>query len=107
MLFSDARYSKAKAVNSIVRHVAEILGIKTNEELEDLYRFALQRDQHSSRNIFLLFMLLSFCCHRQVAFQLLYYMLVIFRKTAWYFETRAKKQGTAYDYFKQSVADPT
>merc|ERR1719492_5125 len=60
------KYSKAKAVNSIVRHVAEILGIKTNEELEDLYR-----------------------------------------KTAWYFETRAKKRGTAYDYFKQSVADPT
>merc|ERR1719481_843989 len=60
------KYSKAKAVNSIVRHVAEILGIKTNEELEDLYR-----------------------------------------KTAWHFETRAKKQGTAYDYFKQSVADPT
>merc|ERR1711934_384103 len=60
------KYSKAKAVNSIVRHVAEILGIKTNEEPEDLYR-----------------------------------------KTAWYFETRAKKQGTAYDYFKQSVADPT
>ena len=27
-------------MNSIVRHVAEILGIKTNEELEDLYRFA-------------------------------------------------------------------
>ena len=23
-----------------MRHVAEILGIKTNEELEDLYRFA-------------------------------------------------------------------
>ena len=41
-------------------------GLKTNEELEDLYK-----------------------------------------KTAWYFETRAKKQGTAYDYFKQSVADPT
>jgi len=60
------KYSKAKAVNSIVRHVAEILGIKTNEELEELYR-----------------------------------------KTAWYFETRAKKQGTAYDYFKQSVSDPT
>ena len=35
---STLRYSKAKAVNSIVRHVAEILGIKTNEELEDLYR---------------------------------------------------------------------
>jgi len=60
------KYSKAKAVNSIVRHVAEILGLKTNEELEDLYK-----------------------------------------KTAWYFESRAKKQGTAYDYFKQSVADPT
>ena len=53
-------------MNSIVRHVAEILGLKTNEELEDLYK-----------------------------------------KTAWYFETRAKKQGSAYDYFKQSVADPT
>ena len=35
------RYSKAKAVNSIVRHVAEILGIKTNEELEDLYRLVI------------------------------------------------------------------
>jgi len=56
------KYSKAKAVNSIIRHVAEILGIKTNEELEDLYR-----------------------------------------KTAWYFE----KQGTAYDFFKQSVAEPS
>jgi len=60
------KYSKAKAVNSIVRHVAEILGFKTNEELEDLYK-----------------------------------------KTAWYFETKSKKQGTAYDYFKQSVSDPT
>merc|ERR1712096_564603 len=60
------KYSKAKAVNSIVRHVAEILGFKSNEELEDLYR-----------------------------------------KTAWFFETKCKKQGTAYDYFKQSVADPS
>jgi len=60
------KYNKAEAVNSIIRHVAEILGIKTNEELEDLYR-----------------------------------------KTAWYFETRSNKQGTAYDYFKQSVAEPT
>jgi len=32
------KYSKAKAVNSIVRHVAEILGYKSNEELEDLYK---------------------------------------------------------------------
>ena len=45
-------------MNSIVRHVAEILGIKTNEELEDLYRFALERDQHPSCNVFLW----SFCC---------------------------------------------
>jgi len=59
------KYSKAKAVNSIVRHVAEILGFKTNEELEDLYR-----------------------------------------KTAWYFEQKSKKQGSAYDYFKQGVAEP-
>merc|ERR1719283_226961 len=58
------KYSKAKAVNSIVRHVAEILGFKTDEELEELYR-----------------------------------------KTAWYFETKSKKQGTAYDYFKQAVLE--
>merc|ERR1719348_1374342 len=60
------KYSKAKAVNSIVRHVAEVLGFKTDEALEELYR-----------------------------------------KTAWYFETKSKKQGTAYDYFKQSVTDPS
>ena len=59
------KYSKAKAVNSIVRHVAEILGFKSNEDLEALYK-----------------------------------------KTAWYFESKSKKQGTAYDYFKQAVADP-
>ena len=75
-------------MNSIVRHVAEILGIKTNEELEDLYRFA------------------HFLAAAVVGISLSS-MLVVFRKTAWYFETRAKKQGTAYDYFKQSVADPT
>ena len=45
------KYSKAKAVNSIVRHVVEILGYKTNDELEELYR-----------------------------------------KTAWYFESKSKKQ---------------
>ena len=82
MLQCEPRYSKAKAVNSIVRHVAEILGIKTNEELEDLYRFPLKKIK-------------------------IFYDCFLFRKTAWYFETRAKKQGTAYDYFKQSVADPT
>lgn len=30
-------FSKGKAVNSILRHVAAILGYKTNEELEELY----------------------------------------------------------------------
>jgi len=60
------KYSKAKAVNSIVRHVAEILGFKTDEDLEALYK-----------------------------------------KTAWHFEQKSKKQGTAYDYFKQSVTDPS
>jgi translation initiation factor 2 subunit 1 len=59
------KYSKAKAVNSIVRHVAEILGYKTDEELEDLYK-----------------------------------------KTAWHFEQKSKKQGSAYDYFKQGVVEP-
>jgi hypothetical protein len=28
-------------------------------------------------------------------------------KTAWHFEQKTKKQGTAYDYFKQSVTDPS
>jgi len=60
------KYSKAKAVNSIVRHVAEILGFKTNEELEELYK-----------------------------------------TTAWHFEQKSKKQGSAYDYFKQGVAEPS
>lgn len=31
-------FSKAKAVNSILRHVATILDFKSSEELEDLYR---------------------------------------------------------------------
>ena len=56
------KYSKAKAVNSIVRHVAEILGYKTNDELEELYR-----------------------------------------KTAWYFESKSKKQVVSvlkYFHFK-------
>ena len=52
------KYSKAKAVNSIVRHVAEILGYKTNDELEELYR-----------------------------------------KTAWYFESKSKKQVMISKYF--------
>lgn len=30
-------FSKGKAVNSILRHVAQILGFKSNEELEELY----------------------------------------------------------------------
>jgi len=60
------KFSKAKAVNSIVRHVAQILGYKTDQELEQLYT-----------------------------------------KTAWHFEKKTKLQGSAYDYFKQSVTDPS
>ena len=37
----DERYAKAKAVNSIVRHVAGQLGFNTNEQLEDLYEKAV------------------------------------------------------------------
>lgn len=32
------RFSKAKAVNSILRHVAELLKYETDEQLEDLYQ---------------------------------------------------------------------
>ena len=31
------RFAKAKAVNSILRHVADILKFETNEQLEELY----------------------------------------------------------------------
>nr|CAG4648072.1 EOG090X09RW [Moina brachiata]SVE93130.1 EOG090X09RW [Moina brachiata] len=60
------KYSKAKAVNSILRHVAELLKYQTDEELEDLYR-----------------------------------------KTAWHFEEKNKKQSSSYDVFKQAVNDPS
>lgn len=32
------RFAKAKAVNSILRHVAELLKYETDEQLEDLYQ---------------------------------------------------------------------
>lgn len=32
------RYAKAKAVNSILRHVAELLNYETDEQLEELYK---------------------------------------------------------------------
>ncbi|XP_063982823.1 eukaryotic translation initiation factor 2 subunit 1 [Diachasmimorpha longicaudata] len=61
------RYAKAKAVNSILRHVAELLHYDSDEQLEELYQ-----------------------------------------KTAWYFEAKYKKQkASAYDFFKQSVLDPS
>jgi len=60
------KYSKAKAVNSILRHVAGLLDYKTDEELEDLYK-----------------------------------------KTAWHFEEKFKKQSSSYDIFKQAVNDPS
>lgn len=61
------RYAKAKAVNSILRHVAELLHYESDDQLEELYQ-----------------------------------------KTAWYFEEKYKKQkASAYDFFKQSVLDPS
>lgn len=32
------RYAKAKAVNSILRHVAELLNYESSEQLEELYK---------------------------------------------------------------------
>ncbi|XP_076230759.1 eukaryotic translation initiation factor 2 subunit alpha [Calliopsis andreniformis] len=61
------RYAKAKAVNSILRHVAELLHYDSDDQLEELYQ-----------------------------------------KTAWHFEKKYKKQeASAYDFFKQSVLDPS
>ncbi|XP_053984057.1 eukaryotic translation initiation factor 2 subunit 1 [Hylaeus anthracinus] len=61
------RYAKAKAVNSILRHVAELLHFDSDDQLEELYQ-----------------------------------------KTAWHFEEKYKKQkASAYDFFKQSVSDPS
>ncbi|OXU24127.1 hypothetical protein TSAR_013103 [Trichomalopsis sarcophagae] len=61
------RYAKAKAVNSILRHVAELLNYESDDQLEELYQ-----------------------------------------KTAWHFEEKYKKQkASAYDFFKQSVLDPS
>ncbi|KAL2712224.1 eukaryotic translation initiation factor 2 subunit 1 [Vespula squamosa] len=61
------RYAKAKAVNSILRHVAELLHYDNDDQLEELYK-----------------------------------------KTAWHFEEKYKKQkASAYDFFKQSVLDPS
>jgi len=60
------KYSKAKAVNSILRHVAELLKYQSDEELDELYR-----------------------------------------KTAWHFEEKFKKQSSSYDIFKQAVNDPS
>ncbi|XP_050296296.1 eukaryotic translation initiation factor 2 subunit 1 [Anthonomus grandis grandis] len=61
------RFAKAKAVNSILRHVAELLRYESDDQLEELYQ-----------------------------------------KTAWYFEEKYKKnKASAYDFFKQAVADPS
>ncbi|RWS26631.1 Eukaryotic translation initiation factor 2 subunit 1-like protein [Leptotrombidium deliense] len=62
----EEKFAKAKAVNSILRHVAEMLNYKTDAELEELYR-----------------------------------------KTAWHFDDKAKKQTIAYDVFKAAVNDPS
>ncbi|KAF8793744.1 eukaryotic translation initiation factor 2 subunit 1-like [Argiope bruennichi] len=62
----EEKFAKARAVNSILRHVAEILKYETDEELEDLYR-----------------------------------------KTAWHFDEKFKKQASSYDIFKHAVNDPS
>ncbi|XP_042220167.1 eukaryotic translation initiation factor 2 subunit 1-like [Homarus americanus] len=60
------KFAKAKAVNSIIRHVGELLDYTAEEQVEELYR-----------------------------------------KTAWHFEGKYKRQACAYDVFKQAVIDPT
>jgi len=61
----EQKFACGKAVNSILRHVAELL--KYNEEqLEDLYK-----------------------------------------KTAWYYDEKHKKQGYAYEIFKHAVTEPS
>ncbi|GMR52806.1 hypothetical protein PMAYCL1PPCAC_23001, partial [Pristionchus mayeri] len=50
LLQCEERYAKAKAVNSILRHVAEQLGYDQNEQLEDLYnRTAWHFDKKEKR----------------------------------------------------------
>lgn len=56
------KFAKAKAVNSILRHVGELLGYTEDDQVEELYR-----------------------------------------KTAWHFEDKYKKQAYSYDVFKQAV----
>ncbi|XP_054715834.1 eukaryotic translation initiation factor 2 subunit 1-like [Uloborus diversus] len=62
----EEKFAKARAVNSILRHVAEILKYESDEELEELYK-----------------------------------------KTAWYFDEKCKKQASSYDMFKHAVNDPS
>ena len=37
LILCEDRFAKAKAINSILRHVGEQLGYTKNEELEELY----------------------------------------------------------------------
>lgn len=66
ILKCEEKFAKAKAVNSILRHVAEILNYETDNQLEDLYK-----------------------------------------KTAWHFDEKLKKQANSYDIFKHAVNDPS
>lgn len=61
----DQKFAHARAVNSILSHVAELLQYNS-QQLEDLYR-----------------------------------------RTAWYFDEKHKKQGYAYEIFKHAVSDPS
>lgn len=61
----EEKFAKAKAVNSILRHVGELLGFHNDDELDELYK-----------------------------------------KTAWMFDEKYKKQGAAYEAFKHAVTNP-
>lgn len=61
----EEKFAKAKAVNSILRHVGELLGFKNDDELDELYK-----------------------------------------KTAWMYDEKYKKQGAAYEAFKHAVTNP-
>lgn len=44
------RFSKSKAVNSILRHVAELLKYENNEQLEELYQKTAWYFEEKSKN---------------------------------------------------------
>ncbi|VDM84628.1 unnamed protein product, partial [Strongylus vulgaris] len=86
LILCEERFAKAKAINSILRHVAEQLGYEKDEQLEF----------NPSLKIFI--RRLSWSCH--VSHSDLY------MRTAWHFDRKEKKKAAAYDVFKRAIADP-